>query len=142
MPCIGNPRTDWLYSTDPDPGLNGRSLRYPRGKVLGGSSSINGMIYMRGQARDYDGLAAGDGFGVNPDWNWTMDIEVDFPSEPSKSLDWKVRLANTKTASQTLGIEHSGGGLGVTKTPVARVRRYRLLLDGNRGTRLRVFHRG
>ncbi|WP_395691448.1 GMC family oxidoreductase [Piscinibacter sp.] len=53
--CIGNPRTDWLYATDPDPGLNGRSLRYPRGKVLGGCSSINGMIYMRGQARDYDG---------------------------------------------------------------------------------------
>ncbi|MFO1326357.1 MAG: GMC family oxidoreductase N-terminal domain-containing protein [Rubrivivax sp.] len=55
--CIGNPRTDWLYSTEPDPGLNGRSLRYPRGKVLGGCSSINGMIYMRGQARDYDGWA-------------------------------------------------------------------------------------
>ena len=55
--CIGNPRTDWLYQTEPDPGLNGRVLRYPRGKVLGGSSSINGMIYMRGQARDYDGWA-------------------------------------------------------------------------------------
>ena len=68
--CIGNPRTDWLYSTDPDPGLNGRSLRYPRGKVLGGSSSINGMIYMRGQARDYDGWGAGDGFGANPGWSW------------------------------------------------------------------------
>ncbi|MEY4561367.1 MAG: hypothetical protein RLZZ618_644, partial [Pseudomonadota bacterium] len=52
--CIGNPRTDWLYATEADPGLNGRALRYPRGKVLGGSSSINGMIYMRGQARDYD----------------------------------------------------------------------------------------
>ena len=52
--CIGNPRTDWLYNTAPDAGLNGRSLRYPRGKVLGGCSSINGMIYMRGQARDYD----------------------------------------------------------------------------------------
>lgn len=52
--CINNPRTDWLYRTEPDSGLNGRSLIYPRGKVLGGSSSINGMIYMRGQARDYD----------------------------------------------------------------------------------------
>ncbi len=68
--CIGNPRTDWLYSTDADPGLNGRSLRYPRGKVLGGCSSINGMIYMRGQARDYDGWGAGDGFGANPGWSW------------------------------------------------------------------------
>ena len=68
--CIGNPRTDWLFATDPDPGLNGRSLRYPRGKVLGGCSSINGMIYMRGQARDYDAWGTGDGFGANPGWGW------------------------------------------------------------------------
>jgi choline dehydrogenase len=68
--CIGNPRTDWLYATEPAAGLNGRSLRYPRGKVLGGSSSINGMIYMRGQARDYDGWGAGDGHGANPGWSW------------------------------------------------------------------------
>jgi len=52
--CIGNPRTDWMMKTEPDAGLNGRSLVYPRGKVLGGCSSINGMIYMRGQAEDYD----------------------------------------------------------------------------------------
>jgi choline dehydrogenase len=65
--CIGNPRTDWLYATDPDPGLNGRSLRYPRGKVLGGCSSINGMIYMRGQARDYDLWGA---LG-NEGWSWS-----------------------------------------------------------------------
>jgi choline dehydrogenase len=68
--CIGNPRTDWLYATEPDAGLNGRSLRYPRGKVLGGCSSINGMIYMRGQARDYDGWGRGDGHGANPGWSW------------------------------------------------------------------------
>jgi choline dehydrogenase len=70
--CIGNPRTDWLYRTEPDAGLNGRSLIYPRGKVLGGCSSINGMIYMRGQARDYDGWAQGDGFGANPGWEWAQ----------------------------------------------------------------------
>jgi choline dehydrogenase len=64
--CIGNPRTDWLFNTEADPGLNGRSLRYPRGRVLGGSSSINGMIYMRGQARDYDHWGA---LG-NPGWSW------------------------------------------------------------------------
>ncbi len=64
--CIGNPRTDWLYFTEPDPGLNGRTLRYPRGKVLGGCSSINGMIYMRGQARDFDHWGA---LG-NPGWSW------------------------------------------------------------------------
>src|SRR5690606_16478014 len=52
--CISNPRTDWCFTTEAEPGLNGRILNYPRGKVLGGCSSINGMIYMRGQARDYD----------------------------------------------------------------------------------------
>ncbi|MBK0325822.1 GMC family oxidoreductase N-terminal domain-containing protein [Rhodobacteraceae bacterium F11138] len=53
--CIGNPRTDWMFRTAPEPGLNGRSLLYPRGKLLGGCSSINGMLYLRGQAADYDG---------------------------------------------------------------------------------------
>jgi choline dehydrogenase-like flavoprotein len=52
--AIGNPRADWCLRTRPEPGLNGRSLGYPRGKALGGSSAINGMIYMRGQAADYD----------------------------------------------------------------------------------------
>lgn len=52
--CMGNPRTDWMMTTEPDAGLNGRSLAYPRGKVLGGCSSINGMIYMRGQSADYN----------------------------------------------------------------------------------------
>ncbi|GIT43884.1 MAG: hypothetical protein Ct9H300mP11_18200 [Chloroflexota bacterium] len=51
---IGNPRTDWCYQTEPDPGLNGRNIGYARGKVLGGCSSINAMIYMRGQRSDYD----------------------------------------------------------------------------------------
>jgi choline dehydrogenase len=52
--AIGNPRADWMFKTEPEEGLNGRSLNYPRGKVIGGSSSINAMIYMRGQAADYD----------------------------------------------------------------------------------------
>jgi len=52
--AIGNPRADWMYETEPDPGLNGRRIAYPRGKVVGGSSAINAMIYMRGQAADYD----------------------------------------------------------------------------------------
>ena len=52
---MGNPRTDWRYETENDPGLNGRSLPWPRGKVLGGSSSINGLLYVRGQPQDYDG---------------------------------------------------------------------------------------
>ncbi|HVS10549.1 MAG TPA: GMC family oxidoreductase N-terminal domain-containing protein [Planctomycetota bacterium] len=52
--CIGNPRTDWGFFTAEEPGLGGRAIRYPRGRILGGCSSINGMIYMRGQAADYD----------------------------------------------------------------------------------------
>jgi len=52
--AIGNPRSDWMFRTEPEEGLNGRSLNYPRGKVIGGSSAINAMIYMRGQAADYD----------------------------------------------------------------------------------------
>lgn len=51
---MGNPKTDWGYETEPDPGLNGRKLKWPRGRVLGGSSSINGLLYVRGQAADYD----------------------------------------------------------------------------------------
>jgi choline dehydrogenase len=65
--CIGNPRTDWCFRTEPDPGLNGRSILYARGRVLGGCSSINAMIYMRGQARDYDQWAALAG---DAGWSW------------------------------------------------------------------------
>jgi choline dehydrogenase len=66
--AIGNPRSDWMFRTEPEAGLNGRSLAYPRGKVIGGSSAINAMISMRGQAADYDhwrqlGLAG---------WGWNQ----------------------------------------------------------------------
>lgn len=63
---IGNPRTDWCFKTEAEPGLNGRSILYARGKVLGGCSSINAMIYMRGQKSDYDHWAA---LG-NRGWSW------------------------------------------------------------------------
>ena len=63
---IGNPRTDWCFKTEPEPGLNGRSIGYARGKVLGGCSSINAMIYMRGQRSDYDHWAAQGLRG----WSW------------------------------------------------------------------------
>ncbi|MGM0614359.1 MAG: GMC family oxidoreductase [Pseudomonadota bacterium] len=65
--CINNPRTDWLFRTEPDKGLNGRSLIYPRGKTLGGCSSINGMLYLRGQARDYNHWAELTGDDA---WRW------------------------------------------------------------------------
>ncbi|MDE2342285.1 MAG: GMC family oxidoreductase N-terminal domain-containing protein [Betaproteobacteria bacterium] len=65
--CIGNPRTDWCFQTEAEAGLNGRSIRYPRGKGLGGSSLINGMIYMRGQKADYEQWVAATG---DPGWSW------------------------------------------------------------------------
>jgi choline dehydrogenase len=64
--AIGNPRADWMFKTEPEPGLNGRALNYPRGKVVGGCSAINGMIYMLGQAADYDNWRQ---LGL-PGWSW------------------------------------------------------------------------
>ena len=76
--CIDNPRTDWMYRTEPDAGLGGRSLIYPRGKVLGGSSSINGMIYMRGQSADYDHWADVTG---DASWRWDQVLPLFKKSE-------------------------------------------------------------
>jgi choline dehydrogenase len=74
---INNPRTDWCYQIEPDPGLNGRSIGYARGKVLGGCSSINAMIYMRGQRSDYDHWAQ---LG-NRGWSWDDVLPVFKASE-------------------------------------------------------------
>lgn len=82
--CIGNPRADWMYNTQPDKGLNGRSLRYPRGKTLGGCSSINGMIYMRGQARDYDTWAELTG---EQEWGWQHALDDFKAHEDHYKLD-------------------------------------------------------
>ena len=82
--CIGNPRADWLYETQSDKGLNGRKLRYPRGKTLGGCSSINGMIYMRGQARDYNNWAKLTG---EPDWAWDNALQDFKAHEDHYKLD-------------------------------------------------------
>ena len=76
--CIGNPRTDWCYKTEPDPGLNGRSILYARGRVLGGSSSINAMLYLRGQERDYDEWARHSG---DPGWSWQSVLPIFRQSE-------------------------------------------------------------
>ena len=71
--CIGNPRTDWCFRTEAESGLNGRSILYARGRVLGGSSSINAMIYMRGQARDYDRWAQATG---DASWSWGQVLPI------------------------------------------------------------------
>jgi choline dehydrogenase-like flavoprotein len=102
---MGNPRADWCFKTAAEPGLNGRSLSYPRGKVLGGCSSINGMIYMRGQARDYDGWRQ---MG-NPGWAWDDVLpyfkkhEDQWALEPhafedlhTRGGEWRVELARIR----------------------------------------------
>jgi choline dehydrogenase len=94
--CIGNPRTDWCYKTVAEAKLNGRSIGYARGKTLGGSSSINAMIYMRGQARDYDEWATLTG---DDQWRWQHVLPIFKASEDffaganaihGKSGEWRV----------------------------------------------------
>lgn len=118
--CIGNPRTDWCFKTEAQTGLQGRSLSYPRGKVLGGSSSINGMIYMRGQAGDYDRWAA-EG---NPGWSWNDVLPLFKQSEnhfagdsafhgaagewrvERQRLSWPILDAFRSAAEQKIGRAH------------------------------------
>jgi choline dehydrogenase len=78
--CIGNTRTDWCFRTEAEPGLNGRAINYPRGRVLGGSSSINAMLYLRGQARDYDEWAQLTG---DTGWAWRNVLPIFMKSEDS-----------------------------------------------------------
>ncbi|MDR5821379.1 GMC family oxidoreductase N-terminal domain-containing protein [Caballeronia sp. LZ043] len=114
--CIGNPRTDWLYKTQAEPGLNGRALSYPRGRVLGGCSSINGMIYMRGQREDYDDWAHISG---DPNWSWDSVLPIFKRSEDhhgganqwhgaggewrveKQRLKWKILETFSQAAQQT-----------------------------------------
>ncbi|ABC37103.1 GMC oxidoreductase family protein [Burkholderia thailandensis E264] len=114
--CIGNPRTDWLYKTEPEAGLNGRALSYPRGRVLGGSSSINGMIYMRGQRGDYDDWAHATG---DAGWSWDSVLPIFRRSEhhhagatdvhgaggmwrvEKQRLRWEILEAFSQAAQQT-----------------------------------------
>ena len=72
-----NPKVDWCYKTDPEPGLNGRSIKWPRGKVLGGSSSLNGLLYVRGQPEDYNDWATAG----NPGWSFEQVLPYFIESE-------------------------------------------------------------
>lgn len=101
--CIDNPRTDWRFRTEPDAGLNGRALIYPRGKTLGGCSSINGMIYMRGQARDYESWAAQTGDDA---WNWDNCLQ-DFLAHES---NWRYDNPHAELADTELRQFHSDQG--------------------------------
>ena len=114
--CIGNPRTDWLYQTEADAGLNGRRLRYPRGKTLGGCSSINGMIYMRGQARDYDQWAQLVG---DDTWRWDQVL----PAFRQHEDHW--RLDQPGSASDAFARLHGNkntGGSGEWRVEKQRLR--------------------
>lgn len=104
--CIDNPRTDWRYRTEAALGLNGRSLLYPRGKTLGGCSSINGMIYMRGQARDYDQWAATTG---DPAWSWGNCLPDFRAHEDHYRLDATEAMVTSVSADAFRALHGNGG---------------------------------
>jgi choline dehydrogenase len=92
---MGNPQMDWRYKTEAEPGLNGRTLNYPRGRLLGGCSAINGMIYMRGQAADYDhwrqlGLAGWGWDDVLPYFKKSEDNAAGADDVHGASGEWRV----------------------------------------------------
>jgi choline dehydrogenase len=94
---IGNPRTDWCFRTEPDEGLNGRSLGYARGKVLGGCSSINAMVYMRGQKVDYDYWAS---LG-NRGWSWSDVLPYFKRAESTSAAPPSTTAATASSASRS-----------------------------------------
>ncbi|SFU25776.1 choline dehydrogenase [Paraburkholderia aspalathi] len=110
--CIDNPRTDWQFRTEPDKGLNGRQILYPRGKTLGGCSSINGMIYMRGQARDYDQWAE---LTDNPEWTWNNSLKDFKAHEDFYKLDPSQHERLNANAEAIAKIHGSGGEWRVEK---------------------------
>ena len=105
--AIGNPRADWMFMTEPQPGLNGRALAYPRGKVIGGSSAINAMIYMRGQAADYDGWRQ---LGLDG-WGWD-DV---LPSSSSTRTTSSPPTPSTRRAAN--GASSTRACAGTSSTP-------------------------
>ncbi len=104
--CIDNPRTDWRFRTEASPGLNGRELLYPRGKTLGGCSSINGMIYMRGQARDYAHWADVTG---DEEWKWESCLPDFRAHEDHYRLD-AAETAGLDSQAAAFGALHGSGG--------------------------------
>lgn len=99
--CIDNPRADWCFRTSNEAGLNGRSLLYPRGRVLGGCSSINGMIYMRGQASDYDSWVAATG---DESWSWKNSLKryKQFEDYHSDANEWHGKGGEWTVSKQRL----------------------------------------
>ena len=99
--CIDNPRADWRFKTVAEEGLNGRSLLYPRGRVLGGCSSINGMIYMRGQASDYESWVQATG---DTSWSWENALKryKSFEDYHSAANEWHGKGGEWTVSKQRL----------------------------------------
>lgn len=100
---MGNPKTDWCYNAQPDPGIAGRAISWPRGRVLGGSSSINGLLYVRGQAEDYDHWAQ---LGCSG-WSWDQVLPY-------------FRRSETWNGEDADGVRGTDGPLSVQKSRLSR----------------------
>ena len=119
--AIGNPRSDWLFETEAEPGLNGRALKYPRGKVVGGSSAINAMISMRGQAADYDhwrqlGLAGWGWDDVRPVFRRLDDHFLGEGEHHGVGGEWRVEAPRVRWAVLD-AIAKAANEMGVPSTP-------------------------
>ncbi|MEP4885283.1 MAG: GMC family oxidoreductase N-terminal domain-containing protein, partial [Alphaproteobacteria bacterium] len=119
--CMNNPRTDWMLSTEAEEGLNGRALAYPRGRVLGGCSSINGMIYMRGQSRDYDQWRQ---LG-NTGWGWDdvlpyfkkSEDQAAVPTDDLHAAGGEWRVENQRLSWEVLdAFQEAAAQTGIPKT--------------------------
>ncbi len=119
--AIGNPRSDWMFETEAEPGLNGRALKYPRGKVVGGSSAINAMISMRGQAADYDhwrqlGLAGWGWDDVRPVFRRLDDHFLGDSEHHGVGGEWRVEAPRVRWAVLD-AIAKAANEMGVPSTP-------------------------
>ncbi len=118
--AIGNPRADWMFETEAEPGLNGRSLKYPRGKVIGGSSAINAMISMRGQAADYDhwrqlGLTGWGWDDVQPVFRRLDDHFLGETAHHGVGGEWRVEAPRVRWAVLD-AIAHAANQMGIPST--------------------------
>src|SRR5712672_2391625 len=155
--AIGNPRSDWMFQTEKEPGLNGRSLSYPRGKVIGGCSAINAMISMRGQAADYDhwrqlGLTGWGWDDVRPVFKRIEDHFLGETEHHGVGGEWRVErpgvrwdvLDSVAKAAVEMGIPmthdfNTGDNTGVGYFPVNQKRGFRW--SSARGFLKPVLHR-
>jgi choline dehydrogenase-like flavoprotein len=119
--AIGNPRSDWMFETEPEPGLNGRSLKYPRGKVIGGCSAINAMISMRGQSADYDhwrqlGLSGWGWDDVRPVFRRLDDHFLGESEHHAVGGEWRVEAPRVRWAVLD-AVERAANEMGVASSP-------------------------